>query len=197
MRLNKSILVLMLTIALLAVSCATQKKAAREIKTEAQSSVLQQKWKAIDFDVISAAATERIMKEYFRRLRESTTTTDKVTERITEIFDTTQPTDSSTGLPPLLSRTTERNEARQKSEIREKTEAAGAECEAQTRSDVGKLNENVSAASLEEDAIENESMDREEKHCGSIAGWICISFSLLVMAAVVVAVFIKTRLNNH
>ena len=151
----------------------------------------------IDFDAMTTAAAERIMEEYFRQLRQSTITTDEVTERITEIFDATQRADSTTGTPPLLIRTTERTEKRQKSESREKTESAAAEGENKNLADAARLSVNAAAASMAKSRIENEIKSEEEKHSGNISGWICISFSLLVMAAVAVAVFIKPRLNNH
>lgn len=164
---------------------------------EAQSSVLQQMRERIDFDAMTTSAAERIMEEYFRRLRQSTITTDEVTERITEIFDTTQRADSTSGTPPLLIRTTERTEMRQKSENREKTEIVAAERENKNLADAARLSVNAAAASMAKSRIENEIKSEEEKHSGNIAGWICISFSFLVMAAVAVAVFIKPRLNNH
>ncbi len=150
-----------------------------------------------DFDALTAAAAERIMEEYFRQLRQNTTTTDEVTERITEIFDTTQPTDSLSGTPPLLSRTTERTEMRQKSENREKTESTAAEVVKKTLTDASILSVDAASASMAKSRIKNEIKSEEEKHSGNIAGWICILFSLLVMAAVAVAVFIKNRSNNH
>lgn len=146
---------------------------------------------------MTTAAAERIMEEYFRRLRQNTTTTDEVTERITEIFDTTQRADSATGTPPLLSRTTERTEMRKKSENREKTESAAAEVEKKTLTDAAILSVNAAAASMAKSRMQNETRSEEEKHNGNIAGWICISLLLLAMASVAVTVFIKNRSNNH
>lgn len=51
-------------------------------------------------------------------------TRDESTERVTEIYDTKQPTDSSTGTPPLSARIRERHESKSRSDSRAKVEAA-------------------------------------------------------------------------
>lgn len=80
-----------------------------------------------------------MVEEYMRRLRTNTTTTDETTECITEIFDTTQPPDSTTGTPPLLSRITERSAAKSRSESREQTEGITTETEVQTQTEAATL----------------------------------------------------------
>ena len=93
---------------------------------EAQSSTSLKVQEVTRLDTATAAIVERIVEEYFRRQRKNTTMTDEVTERITEIFDTSQPPDSATGTPPLLSRITEKSAAKSRSESREQTEATTA-----------------------------------------------------------------------
>lgn len=97
---------------------------------------------------------ERMVEEQIRRLWENKTTTDEATERVTEIFDTTQPTDSTTGTPPLLSRTTERREARQTSESREQTEV--------TKTDSTKAENNTDLILTDTELTQSELENREE-----------------------------------
>lgn len=101
---------------------------------------------------------DRMVEEQIRRLWETKATTDEVTESITEIFDTTQPTDSATGTPPLLSRTTERRETRQTSESREQSEAA------KTDSTKAEANTDLTLAAKELTRSENENREKTEKY---------------------------------
>lgn len=157
MRLKKSILALTLTTALLATSCAAQKKAVEENHTEARSSAQLHTQETTLLDAATASAVERMVEEQIRRLWENKTTTDEATERITEIFDTTQPRDSATGTPPLLSRTTERREARQTSESRELTEAAKSD------SVKSEANTDLMIAAKELTRSENENREKSDK----------------------------------
>lgn len=145
----------------------------------------------------TSAEVERIVEEQLRRLWESRSTTDEVTERVTEIFDTSQPTDSTTGTPPLLSRTTERWEARQTNECREQTEAVATDSASVFQTAATTLGHD-SATSLEaENREESEARSKEEKRNGNTLAWIVISLALLSLLAAAVASFIKTRLNKH
>ena len=98
-----------------------------------------------------------------RRLRTTTTTTDEATERITEIFDTTQPTDSTTGEPPLLSRITEKSAAKIRSESREQTEATATESEAQTQTGAATLTRDADTSTACESREASEAKSREER----------------------------------
>lgn len=75
----------------------------------------------------------RIVDEHLRQERESAGRRDEATERITEIYDTRQRSDSATGLPPLLSRTTERSLATSLSTSRERSEATTHGYESESR----------------------------------------------------------------
>lgn len=101
-----------------------------------------------------AVTVERMVEEYMRRLRTNTTTTDEATERITEIFDTTQPSDSTTGTPPLLSRITERSTAKSRSESLEHTEAIA--------TDSTKASNSTAVTFTDDDDISSETESHEE-----------------------------------
>lgn len=194
MLLKKSILALTLTTALLATSCAAQKKAVEESHTEVQSSAQLHTQETALLDAATAARLERMVEEQIRRLWENKTTTDEATERVTEIFDTTQPTDSATGTPPLLSRTTERREARQTSESREQSEATAAGTETQTRTADATLTETKVTES--ETESRNETKSKEEKQSGNTAVRIALALTVLALLTASAA-YIKTRLKNH
>lgn len=98
-----------------------------------------------------------------RRLRSNTTITDEASERVTEIFDTTQPPDSATGTPPLLSRITERSAAKSRSESRDQTEATAAESEARTRTGAATLTHDADHATTTESREATEARSRERR----------------------------------
>lgn len=177
MRLKKSILALTLTTALLATSCAAQKKAVEESHTEAQSSAQLHTQETTLLDAATASAVERMVEEQIRRLWENKTTTDEATERITEIFDTTQPRDSATGTPPLLSRTTERREARQTSESRELTEAAKSD------SVKSEANTDLMIAAKELTRSENENREKSDKFRTDDTSVKSDAFSIIIRVA--------------
>ena len=177
MRLKKSILALTLTTALLATSCAAQKKAVEENHTEAQSSAQLHTQETTLLDAATASAVERMVEEQIRRLWENKTTTDEATERITEIFDTTQPRDSATGTPPLLSRTTERREARQTCESRELTEAAKSD------SVKSEANTDLMIAAKELTRSENENREKSDKFRTDDTSVKSDAFSIIIRVA--------------
>lgn len=65
------------------------------------------------------AYVSRMMAQWRQILKESETVTEETGERVTEVFDTSLPADSMTGLPPLLSRTTERSGRQSKTQLLE------------------------------------------------------------------------------
>ena len=106
---------------------------------------------------------ERMVAESVRQQIEKSTARDETTERVIEIFDATQPTDSLTGTPPLQSRVTERSQSKESSDSRTETESSvtGTEAQAQTQ-DTAVAREVVTSESEEDrEAIETES--REER----------------------------------
>lgn len=140
---------------------------------------------------------ERVVEERFRRLSETATSTDEATERVTEIFDTSQPTDSATGTPPLLSRTTEKREARQTSESREQTESATTGHEEQTRTTASRLYRDNAADSENENRAALETGSKEETRGGNSAAWGVPSLILAAMLAAIAGAFVKHRTNKH
>ena len=71
----------------------------------------------------AAARIFGMIEERLRELRQTKSRSDETVERVVEIFDTTQPTDTATGTPPLLSRTKERLRTQNQTDSREQTEA--------------------------------------------------------------------------
>ncbi len=100
---------------------------------------------------------ERMVEEQLRRQRENKTTTDEATERVTEIFDTTQPPDSATGTPPLLSRITERSSVKSRSESRETTEVRATDNSVATQTGAAMLRYQTDTATASESHEANES----------------------------------------
>lgn len=122
MRLKKSKLALTLTIALSATSCATQKRAAEIHSTELTSLVAQSEERT-RLEEESGARIFGMIEERLREMRQTTSRSDETVERIEEIFDTSQPRDTATGTPPLLSRTKERRSTQNQTDSRAQTEA--------------------------------------------------------------------------
>ena len=118
--------------------------------------------------------TERLLNEWLAAWLQREETRDEATERVTEIFDTTQPPDSVTGTPPLSARIRERHETRSQSDSRAKVETAKTEAET---------------------SGESEAESREEKGGNKALVWVSIALSLLSIA--VIAIVIKHRSNRH
>ena len=150
---------------------------------------------ALHLEEATAALVTRLFEERMNVLCERTATTDEATERVTEIFDTTQPTDSATGTPPLLSRTTERRNATSSEQTREQTEATAKEV---TEADIGQASTLDSAAqttSEEESRAESRGEIRQEKGGRNPLVW--VSLTLLVLAVAIIAITIKQHLNTN
>lgn len=106
---------------------------------------------------------DRMVEERFHQLLESTTTKDEETERITEIFDTSQPIDSVTGTPPLQRRVTERSESQEKNDARIQrlaTASARIETDICTETD---LTTNVAVSDREDNSFDNAVINSEEQ----------------------------------
>lgn len=143
----------------------------------------------------TATLVSRLFEERMNALRETTATTDEATERVTEIFDTTQPTDSVTGTPPLLSRTTERRNATSSEQTREQTEATAKEA---TEADIGQastLAAEAQTTSNEESRAESEGEIRQEK--GGTNPLVWVSLTLLIVALAIIAITIKQHLTTN
>lgn len=141
------------------------------------------------------AIVTRLLDERLERLRESATNTHEDMERVTEVFDTSQPRDSLSGTPPLLSRTTERR-GRQ-------TQSASREEERHIRSDTtgtelhreAALQESEAAAIGQESRAQSDAATKEEKRVTRWDTIICVA--LLIFGLGLLALTIKQHLSNH
>ena len=195
MLLKKSILALTLTTALLATSCAAPKKTMQEQREQTHSSLSRTATAESHQEDSAAISTERLLNELLTAWLQRVETRDEATERVTEIFDTSQPPDSTTGTPPLSARIRERHEARSRSDSRAKVEAAksdstATECEAHSRTDTAEATQTEA-----ETSGESETESREEKGGNKALVWVSIALSLLSIA--VIAIVIKHRSNRH
>ena len=195
MLLKKSTLALTLTTVLLATSCAAPKRMTQEQRSEIHSSVSQTTSEDTHRGDSAAIRAERLLNEWLAAWLQRVETRDEATERVTEIFDTTQPPDSTTGTPPLSARIRERHEARSRSDSRAKVEAVrndstAAECEAHSQTNTA-----TQTKTEAETSGESEVESREEKGTGKTIAWVSIALSLLSLA--VIAIVIKHRSNNH
>lgn len=195
MRLKKSIHVLTLTIVLSAMSCASPRKAMSEQRSQTHSSQSETTSGETHLQDSAAMRTERLLNEWLAAWLQREETRDEATERVTEIFDTTQPPDSVTGTPPLSARIRERHETRSQSDSRAKVETAksdstATECEAHSRTD------EATQTDIEaETSGESEAESREEKGADKTLVWVSIALSLVSLA--VIAIIIKHRSNRH
>lgn len=122
-------------------------------------------------------------------------TRDEATERVTEIFDTTQPPDSTTGTPPLAVRIRERHEARSRSDSRAKVEAAQSDSTA-TDCVAHSITDQATQTDTEaESSGESETESREEKRGSNTPVWVAIVLSLVSLA--VITIVIKHRSDNR
>ena len=195
MLLKKSTLALTLTTVLLATSCAAPKRMTQEQRSEIHSSVSQATSEDTHRGDSAAIRAERLLNEWLAAWLQRVETRDEATERVTEIFDTTQPPDSTTGTPPLSARIRERHEAKSRSDSRAKVDAVrndstAAECEAHSQTNTATQTETEA-----ETSGESEVESREEKGTGKTLAWVSIALSLLSLA--VIAIVIKHRSNNH
>ena len=187
MLLKKSILALTLTTALLATSCAAPKKTMQEQREQTHSSLSQTATAESHQEDSAAISTERLLNELLTAWLQRVETRDEATERVTEIFDTSQPSDSTTGTPPLSARIRERHEARSRSDSRAKVEAAKSDSTATDTAEATQTEAETSG--------ESETKSREEKGGNKALVWVSIALSLLSIA--VIAIVIKHRSNRH
>lgn len=139
-------------------------------------------------DECTEAIVERLLAERFERLRESAATIYEEGERVTEVFDTSQPTDSATGTPPLLSRTTEKR-GRQ-------TQSASREEERHTKNDTlrgqthreAALQESEAAAIGQESRAQSDEKTKEEKRTVRYDTIICIGLLLLAGGVIILTI---------
>ncbi len=137
--------------------------------------------------------TERILSEWLTAWLQRVKSRDETTERVTEIFDTTQPPDS-TGTPPLSARIRERHEAKSRSDSRAKVESNGSDSAASERGTHSRNETAIQTETEAETSGESKTESREEKGTGKTLVRVSIALSLLSLA--VIAIVIKHRSNN-
>ena len=195
MLLKKSILALTLTTALLATSCAAPKKTMQEQREQTHSSLSQTATAESHQEDSAAISTERLLNELLTAWLQRVETRDEATERVTEIFDTSQPPDSTTGTPPLSARIRERHEARSRSDSRAKVETAKSDSTATDIKATAATDTAEATQTEAETSGESEAESREEKGGNKALVWVSIALSLLSIA--VIAIVIKHRSNRH
>ena len=195
MLLKKSILALTLTTALLATSCAAPKKTVLEQHSQTHSSLSHTTTEESHREDIAAIRAERLLNEWLAMWLRREETTETNTERVTEIYDTTQPPDSTTGTPPLAARIREKHEAKSRSDSHAKAETSGSDSAA-TEYGAHSMTDTATQTETEaETSGESETDSREEKGTDKSLVWISIAVSLLSLA--VIAIVIKHRSNNR
>ena len=95
---------------------------------------------------------ERMVSEQLSRFLENRRTREEDSERVTEIFDSTQPVDSLTGTPPLKGRVTERSNCRESDDTKNREESVSM--------DYGSEESNRNVRVTEDSG----SIEREESH---------------------------------
>lgn len=195
MLLKKSILALTLTTVLLATSCAAPKKTIREQREQTHSSLSAATTAESHREDSTAIRTERILNELLAAWLQRVETRDEATERVTEIFDTTQPPDSTTGTPPLSARIRERRESRVESRENAAVETAKSDSTATDIKATAATDTAEATQTEAETSGQSDTENREEKGGNKTLAWLAIALSLLSLAAN--AIVIKHRSNNR
>ena len=139
--------------------------------------------------------TEQTLNEWLAAWEEKVESGAWRMERVTEIYDTTQPMDSTTGTPPLLSRIRERHEATSHGESRVKAESGKRDSTATSSTSTATENVKGEMQAAMEATGETRAESHEEKGSGKSLAWFFLNIILLTL--VVVAIVIKHRSNNH
>lgn len=195
MRLKKYPLVLTLIFALLSTSCAAPKKAVSEHHTELNTTQMQTATAESHREDSTATQTERFLTEWLTAWQEKVESGEWRSEIVTEIYDTSQPTDSTTGTPPLLSRTREKREAANRSESRAKSDAEKRDSTATASTATATESANGKMQSANKTTGATRAENHEEKGNNKTLAWVSLALSLLSLA--VIAIVIKQRSNNH
>lgn len=129
-------------------------------------------------------------------------TRDESTERVTEIYDTKQPTDSTTGTPPLSARIRERHESKSRSDSRAKVEAAKSDSASAGIKTATAIDNKTVAENDTEASGNNVTKNREKRGtpvgtaiAGILAGLIMACFFLWLSATVVKAIIHRQKNN--
>lgn len=147
-------------------------------------------------------ATELHLNEWLAAWLQRVETRDESTERVTEIYDTKQPTDSTTGTPPLSARIRERHESKSRSDSRAKVEAAKSDSASADIKTATAIDNKTVAENNTEASGNNVTKNREKRGtpvgtaiAGILAGLIMACFFLWLSATVVKAIIHRQKNN--
>lgn len=117
------------------------------------------------------------------------------TERDVEIYDTRQPTDSTTGKPPLLAKIRERSHGESRGEQTEATKATLADSLHSESADSLRQEVSGKSATAAKNNSRAQTKSREEKADSGRAVWAILILSALIVAGGILA--FKRYSNNH
>lgn len=185
----------MLTLALLSTSCAAPKKTVSESQvTRSQESTLAldtstrtEAWDREQTDRLLAARIEAWLASKFESSRD--------TERDVEIYDTHQPSDSTTGKPPLLAKIRERSHGESRGEQTGATKATLADSLHSESADSLRHNSAGKSTAAAREDIKAQTKNRKEKPEWGRTVWVILTLSALITAGGILA--IKRYSNKH
>lgn len=185
----------MLTLALLSTSCAAPKKTVSESQvTHSQESTL-----ALDTSTRTEAwdreQTDRLLEARIEAWLASKFESSLDTERDVEIYDTRQPSDSTTGKPPLLAKIRERSHGESRGEQTESAKATLADSIHIESADSLRHNSAGKSTAAARDDTKTQTKNREEKPGNRRAVWIILTLSALILTGCILA--FKRHSNNH
>lgn len=185
----------MLTLALLSTSCAAPKKTVSESQvTHSQESTL-----TLDTSTQTEAwdreQTDRLLEARIEAWLASKFESSLDTERDVEIYDTRQPSDSTTGKPPLLAKIRERSHGESRGEQTESAKATLADSIHIESADSLRHNSAGKSTAAARDDARVQTKDREEKPGNPRAVWIILTLSALILTGGILT--FKRHSNNH
>lgn len=185
----------MLTLVLLSTSCAAPKKTVSEsLVTHSQESTL-----TLDTSTQREAwgreLTDRLLEARIEAWLASKFESSLDTERDVEIYDTHQPSDSTTGKPPLLAKIRERSHGESRGEQTGSTKATLADSLHSERADSLRQNSAGKSTAAARDDTRVQTKDREEKPGNRRSVWIILTLSALILVGGILA--FKRHSNNH
>lgn len=185
----------MLTLVLLSTSCAAPKKTVSESQvTHSQESTL-----ALDTSTRTEAwdreQTDRLLEARIEAWLASKFESSLDTERDVEIYDTHQPSDSTTGKPPLLAKIRERSHGESRGEQTESAKATLADSIHIESADSLRHNSAGKSTAAAKNNSRAQTKSREEKADSGRAVWAILILSALIVAGGILA--FKRYSNNH
>ena len=131
----------------------------------------------------SSGMIERMVSEQLSRFLENRRTREEDSERVTEIFDSTQPVDSLTGTPPLKGRVTERSNRRESDDTKNREESVSMDYGSE------EFNRNVRITEDSGSMESEESYSDEEMNSDEQRGISASHYLILTLGGVMISVF--------